>query len=429
MTYSEYKDNGIEWIEEVPAKWSILKARYLFGSRVKKNNANESLLSVTQNEGVIKRNDLDYRVWNPEGDTSTMKLVLPGDFVISLRSFQGGIELSNIRGIVSTAYVILKTKEDIVHVYYKYLFKSTRFISELNKATTGIRQGKNIPYDDFAEIYLTCPPREEQKQIANFLDYKTQQVDSLIEKTQQKIELLKEQRTALINQVVTKGLDSDVETKDSGFEWIGDISSAWKTMKLKHLGKIIIGLGFSPDDIVEEGNGTLVMRSSNVQNGKPSFLDNVYVNTEIPEKLRTKEGDILICSRNGSRKLIGKNCLITKDIEGMTFGIFMSIFRTPYWKYMYWILNSSIFKSQSGLYLTSTINQLTVNTLNNLVIPFTHDSKEQQEIVEYLDSKTQQIDSQVEKETKRIELLKEYRNALISEVVTGKIDVREEMVA
>ena len=215
--------------------------------------------------------------------------------------------------------------------------------------------------------------------------------------------------------------------KDSGVEWLGNIPSSWNKIKLKHKGDVIIGLSYKPDDVVNENEGTLVMRSSNVQNGKPTFNDNVYVQTEISDKLTTKEGDILICSRNGSRRLIGKNCLITKDIEGMTWGVFMTIYRSPYSKYMYWLLNSPIFKSQSGLFLTSTINQLTVSTLENMVLPFTENIDEQQQIVSFLDTKTSLIDSLIEKTQRKIELIKEKRTSLINEVVTKGLNPNVEM--
>ena len=224
------------------------------------------------------------------------------------------------------------------------------------------------------------------------MDEKTELIDKLISTKERKITLLKEQRTSLINQVVTKGLNPNVKMKDSGVEWIGEIPEHWKLIKMKHKGDVIIGLSYSPEDIVDEGEGTLVMRSSNVQGGKPSFLDNVYVSSKIPEKIRLKVGDILICSRNGSRNLIGKNCLITKNEEGLTFGVFMTIYRSKYYKFIYWLLNSPIFESQSGLFLTSTINQLTVSTLQNMVLPFVDIEEEQLQIVDYLDSKTKEID-------------------------------------
>jgi len=108
----------------------------------------------------------------------------------------------------------------------------------------------------------------------------------------------------------------------------------------------------------------------------------------------------------------------------MSWGVFMTVYRSKSPKYFHWVLNSPVFKSQSGLFLTSTINQLTVSTLENMMVPFVSDLEEQNQIVEYLDEQTQKIDSTIEKETQRIELLKEYRQSLISDVVTGKVDVR-----
>jgi type I restriction enzyme, S subunit len=215
--------------------------------------------------------------------------------------------------------------------------------------------------------------------------------------------------------------------KDSTLKWIGDIPSHWDIVKLKFIGDVIIGLSYKPENVVEEGEGNLVMRSSNVQNGKPSFADNVYVDCEISDKLTTKEGDILICSRNGSRNLIGKNCVITKDIEGMTFGVFMTIFRSDFWHFVYWTLNSPIFTSQSSLFLTATINQLTVSTLQNFVIPFTTDKDEQKLIASYLESKTQKIDKLIELTEQNIELLKEQRTALINQCVTKGLNPNVEM--
>jgi len=129
------------------------------------------------------------------------------------------------------------------------------------------------------------------------------------------------------------------EYKDSGLEWLGEIPSHWKVKKLKYLGEAIIGLTYSPDDVVDESEGTLVLRSSNIQNKKLAFEDNVYVRKEIPEKLRTQKNDILICARNGSRALIGKNALIDESAEGVSFGAFMSIFRSEYNSYLSTVFN------------------------------------------------------------------------------------------
>ena len=205
--------------------------------------------------------------------------------------------------------------------------------------------------------------------------------------------------------------------KDSGVEWIGKIPENWNVGRLKNIGETTIGLTYSPKDVVD--SGILVLRSSNVQNGKISLLDNVYVSKslKIPEKLFVKEGDILICSRNGSRKLIGKCAVIDKNIEECSFGAFMTIFRSKFNNYVYHIFNSDIFSFHIGTFLTSTINQLTNSNLNSIQIPLPP-IPEQTHIASFLDKKCAAIDSAIEKQRASIDKLKEYRQAVITEAVT-----------
>lgn len=207
------------------------------------------------------------------------------------------------------------------------------------------------------------------------------------------------------------------EYKTTGLGWLTEIPDHWEVKKLKYLGQAIIGLTYSPDDVVDEGEGTLVLRSSNVQNGKLEFLDNVYVRKLIPLHLKVKEGDILICARNGSRALIGKNAKITKDAEGMTFGAFMSIFRSKYNNYLSHVFASALFEYQSSSFLTATINQLTTSNLNSFEIPLPPQT-EQDRIVNFLDHETTKIDNLIEKQQQLIDLLKEKRQAVISHAVT-----------
>ena len=188
------------WIGNFPERWNLLRSKYVFRNRSEKNFPTEQLLSVTQKNGVVIRSESETKVWNPTDDVSGYKLIVPGDFVISLRSFEGGIELSKIRGIVSPTYVVLEPIKPIEENYFWWLMKSRQFITELNKNVTGIRQGKTIGWDDFSNIYLPIPPMVEQTKISRYLDKKTKQIDLLIEKIQKKIELLNVQRTSLINQ-------------------------------------------------------------------------------------------------------------------------------------------------------------------------------------------------------------------------------------
>jgi len=205
--------------------------------------------------------------------------------------------------------------------------------------------------------------------------------------------------------------------KDSGIEWLGQVPEHWGVSKFKFLGDAIIGLTYSPDDIVDEKEGTIVLRSTNLQNSKVSLHNNVAVSKSIPKKLITRLDDILICSRNGSRALIGKNAKIDSESKNMSFGAFTTVFRSKNHHYLYWVLNSSLFDYQSGTFLTTTINQLTTGNLNSFETPLPS-MEEQTSIANFLDQETGKMDLLIEKQQAMISLLKEKRQAVISHAVT-----------
>lgn len=205
--------------------------------------------------------------------------------------------------------------------------------------------------------------------------------------------------------------------KDSGIEWLGEIPEHWEMKRLKDLGKAIIGLTYSPNDIVSSDQGTLVLRSSNIQNDQACFLNNVFVNKIIPKKLQTRKGDILICTRNGSRRLIGKNILINDVTSNITFGAFMTVMRSNNYRFLSYFFKSILFDYQSGAFMTSTINQLTISTLNKLYTTFPK-FEEQTQIANYLDSKTTTIDKKIKLLKQKIKHYKAYRKTLINETVT-----------
>ena len=374
--------------------------------------------------GVNRVSEEIYQEWSRRTIPQTEDLILAREAPV------GNVAIipKNMKVCLGQRTVLIRPdKNKTCSTFLVYLMLGDDAQARLLERSTGSTV-HHLNMTDIRNLELpTLPPLPVQTRIADFLDRKTGQIDELIHIKERRIELLQEQRTALINQAVTKGLDPNVEMKPSGVEWIGEMPKHWTVTRLKYLGESIIGLSYKPEDVTDEENGTLVLRASNIQDGKPSFLDNVYVNAEIDEKLRLKEGDILICSRSGSRDLIGKNMTITKELEGITFGVFMTVFRTKFVRFISYFLNSQIFKNQSGLFLTSTINQLTINTLNNFLICFPTDEGEQAQIAAFLNRKTGQIDELISAEQRKIELLKEYRQSLISEVVTGKIDVRNEV--
>ncbi|MBT0887589.1 restriction endonuclease subunit S [Acinetobacter towneri] len=210
--------------------------------------------------------------------------------------------------------------------------------------------------------------------------------------------------------------------KDSGVEWIGEIPNHWEVKKLKYIGSSIIGLTYSPNDLCSVEEGTLVARSSNIFEGK--FVldksDNVYVKSKVPSKLFLKADDILICSRNGSRDLIGK-CAYIKDDSNYSFGAFTTVFRGHFNHYLFYILNSDIFKRLSGTFLTSTINQLTISNLNSISIPLPPE-REIDSIKKFLHEKLFTIDEAIAIKEQQIALLNERKQIVIQKAVTQGLD-------
>lgn len=209
--------------------------------------------------------------------------------------------------------------------------------------------------------------------------------------------------------------------KPSGIEWIGDIPDDWEVRRLKGLGEQTIGLTYSPQDITDN-SGTLVLRSSNIQNGKLVLDrdDNVYVSIDVENKI-LKDEDILICSRNGSRNLVGKTAFVITYGKKLSYGAFTTIFRSKYNKFLFYVFNAGVFEYHLASYNTSTINQLTTSMLNEIRVPFPP-VKTQQKIADYLDEKCGEIDATIAKQKEIIEKLKAYKQSLISETVTKGLD-------
>lgn len=203
LRFKEYvKNPNLQEVKRysiLPEEWGIKKASSIFSNISKKNNGNEQLLSATQNNGVIPRDMLNGDVMSPSGDTNSYKLVEEGDFVISLRSFQGGIEYSCYQGIVSPAYTVLKNQIPICKDFYRHLFKSKLFIGRLASSVIGIRDGKQISYGDFSFMLLPYPELKEQEKIACVLN----NIDNNIKLLNKELNQLKEQKKGLTQLLLT----------------------------------------------------------------------------------------------------------------------------------------------------------------------------------------------------------------------------------
>lgn len=197
------KPSGISWIGDIPAHWEIRKIKYTFSERSEKNHPDEPVLCATQSQGVIPQSMYDNRVVVVNKGFENLKLVLVGDFVISLRSFQGGVEYAYYQGIISAAYTILTPNSAIDSGYAKLLLKSHNFIQLLKTCVTGIREGQNINYDLLKNKYIPIPPIDEQQDIATYIEHKTTEIDRLVVELTYQAEYLKEYKQRLIADVVT----------------------------------------------------------------------------------------------------------------------------------------------------------------------------------------------------------------------------------
>ena len=430
--YPEYKDSGVDWLGEVPGHWEVAPLKRNFqivgGSTPKSEQEafwDGEIVWVTPSDlsklSSIVISDSQRKI-TPEGLASCGTTLVPsGSIVLSTRAPIGSLAIAETELCTNQGCKSLVPFADTQSHFYGYLLSiSTGELNIRGKGTTFLE----LSGDELGAFKVSVPPISEQQTIAAFLDRETGKIDALIAEQQRLVELLAEKRQAVISHAVTKGLNPNAPMKGSGIEWLGEVPEHWELKRLKYLGEAITGLTYSPSDIAEDDkSGILVLRSSNVQGGVITFDDNVYVSSAVPKELVTQVGDILICSRNGSRALIGKNATIVESSSGLTFGAFMTVFRSRHSAYLSCVLNSPLFEFQSGAFMTSTINQLTIGVLNNFEVPLPPEN-ERADIAAYLAIESAKFDTLTAEANRAIELLQERRSALISAAVTGKIDVR-----
>ena len=417
--YDSYKDSGVEWVGEIPISWDVTRVKKHFNERKEKvNDIDFPPLSVTKN-GIFPQLDNVSKSDNH----NDRKRVCKNDFVINSRSDRKGSSgLSQLDGSVSLINIVLEPKS-INPSYSEFLFKSKDFIEEFFRNGKGIHWDLwSTRYSELQNIKIPSPPLPEQQQIVSFLDTKTSLIDSLIEKTQRKIELLKEKRTSLINEVVTKGLNPNVEMKDSGVEWIGEIPNHWEKSCVRYVTQEHRQGYYSSDSYTEEG--LRVVRITDLNDDRTISIENspFYQLSDLEEeRFILKSGDFLFPRTGG----VGRFGIFNDTIPSI-YGSFLIRFR-----FSEEVVNQFMrYYFDSGVYLNQILSEIHGGVNQNVHVENIKDCKifypkklEQQQIVEYLDEQTQKIDKTISIEEKRIKLLKEYRQSLISEVVTGKLKV------
>ena len=428
--YPAYKDSGVEWLGQVPEHWAVLMSRRIFGQHRDPARDDDEQLSATQKYGVVPQKKFmeleDQKVTLALSGTGNFKHVEAGDFVISLRSFQGGIERSEYQGCVSPAYTVLRSRHELDGRYWSYLLKSSGFVGALQATTEGIRDGKSISYDQFGTVRAPQPPIPDQVKIAAFLDHETAKIDALIAEQQRLIELLNEKRQAVISHAVTKGLNPNAPMKPSGVEWLGDVPAHWSVMPFSHGIRFQEGPGIMAVDFHD--SGIPLVRVSGVK-GRWVALDGC--NYLDPEKVsrrwnhfRLNSGDLLI----SASATMGTVSEVNLDSEGAV--AYTGLIRLVPVEaivlrdFVRAIVGSTMFMTQIDLLKAgATIQHFGPTHLRQIRVCLPPLS-EQERIVEAVNQHSEQFDSLIADAKGAVDLLQERRSALISAAVTGQIDVR-----
>jgi len=412
--YEKYKPTGIQWLPEIPEYWEAVKIKYCFNQRSEKGFPNEPILCATQSRGVIPQTLYENRVVVVNKGFEGLKLVKVGDFVISLRSFQGGIEYAYYQGIISSAYTILSPQKESSSPYFKYLFKSHPFIQLLQTCVTGIREGQNINYSVLGNSFIPIPPIPEQNKIVAYLDKRITLIDNCKCQRERELQTLNELKQAEIASVVTRGLNPDVPMKDSGIPWIGQIPDHWELRRFKTVCSLI-------REPSKNGDKKIALENIETNTGRLIATDSVFDG----EGVHFEPGDILF---GKLRPYLAKVYLAKESAQAV--GDFY-VFRSngsiiP--AYLHKLIISAPFIGvvNAGTYGTK-MPRASWQDISQLNIPLPP-IEEQNAIVEYIESKTNKIDTMIEALKAEIDRLTEYKQRLISDVVTGQIDVRGEQI-
>ncbi|EDL65724.1 restriction endonuclease subunit S [Bacillus sp. SG-1] len=448
MVLNEFQNSAdINWYERVPEDWSEKKLKYLVETI--KGYAFKSQLFGDKGVPIIKTTDIkngkiqDSDIFIDERFEHEYKNVRVKKNDILMSTVGSKVEVTNSAvgqiGKVQKKYegallnqnaVILRCKsKDITNNFLFYFLNSHSYRKYLDLFAHGTANQASLSLKDILDFKMPLPSRKIQHQISEFLDHKTSDVETLIADKQKLIELLEEKRQAIVTEAVTRGLNPDVKMKDSGVKWIGDIPEHWDISKIKYSTYVkgrIGWQGLRSDEFIDEG--PYLVTGTDFKDGIIHWDTCYHISEERYSEappIQLKENDLLI-TKDGT---IGKVAIV-KNKPGkaiLNSGIFVTRCQDKEYltKFMYWILTSEVFKNYIKYMETgSTIKHLYQETFVNFSYPLPN-IEEQKAIEYFLETKVREIDSVKKEISDQIELLKEYRQSLIYEAVTGKIDLRD----
>ena len=429
--YSEYKNTEIDWLETIPKNWKLVKLKHVSSLNMGQSPSSDDVNQEGEGIPFIQGN-AEFGALHPTPKnfcTEPSKICKPDDILISVRAPVGALNISDQKYVIGRGLSAI-TPESVRSGFCWYALQNSKYqLSVMETGTTF----KAISGSDLANVFLPLPSQEEQRVIEGYLNFETSRIDRLITEKAGFIDLLKEKRQALISHVVTKGLDPEVEMRDSGVEWIGEIPKHWRLKKLRYLGRCQNGINIGGEFFGE---------------GYPfiSYGD-VYKNRQLPEKAgglvrssdsdrltyTVKEGDVLFTRTSETIAEIGFSSVCMSDMTDAVFAGFLIRFRPnieainkTFSKYYFQNeLLRAFFVKEMNIVTRASLSQELLKRMPVVLPP----EEEQVLICQYMDKKNEALKALIEESKRSIDLLKERRTALISAAVTGKIDLRDKEVA
>ena len=436
QAYPESKDSGVEWVGKIPIGWDIKPLFSTVSTNAEKNvNGVETNVLSLSYGNIIKR-DVETNFGLLPASFDTYQLIYPGDLVLRLTDLQNDkrslrVGLAKEKGIITSAYLkLIARSEDFESRFlYRQLhsYDTTKVFYGMGG---GLRQ--SMKFEDMRRLPLLVPPIAEQTKISNFLDHETVKIDTLIDKQQQLIALLKEKRQAVISHAVTKGLNPDAPMKDSGFEWLGEVPEHWVVMQIRRV-LLEMEQGKSPEceSRSAEDDEWGVLKTSCVNKGDYNSGANKALPPHVPPfpQFEVKKGDLLMSRASGSVDLIGSVAYVyeTRSKILLSDKVFRLHTSKKVNRIFFSYLMQSSFMRENIKQAISGAEGMANNITKGAVVGFKFalpPVDEQEVIQEHISSICKNINILIYNSEKALQLLRERRTALISAAVTGKIDVR-----
>ncbi len=431
-SYPAYKDSGLPWLGKIPKHWEMIRTKYIFCEIDNRSTTGtETHFSMSQKYGLVESSKINERRLQSESYISG-KLCSKNDLVLNrLKAHLGVFAYAPQDGVVSPDYSVFRLITSGEVRFFEMVFKIPEYVAELRRSTKGIVEGFWRLYsDDFYNIRVPVPPVTEQRVIIHWIDRLDRRVRRFIRNKSRQIELLNEQKQAIIQQAVTSGLNPKVRLKPSGFDWLGDIPEHWNIYTLKQMAIIRLS-GVDKHSIdgeiyVRLCNYTDVYKHEKITS-EIDFMSATATQVEI-SAYTIKVGDILITKDSESWEDIAVPALVAENIDGVLCGYHLALIRPKpeivYSDYLYRSFTAPLLRHQFNLAATGVTRYgLSKHAIKNAIFPLPP-IIEQERICHWLEKQLQPIKIMTEQAQREISIIREYRTRLIADVVTGNVDVR-----